>query len=165
MKIPYFDHADLAYDEADNEISDPARAAQALASFLALTPSDRLADSRHIWAYYRDVHETIGGEEWLDPEMGVPAGPQDIWRHVRPRYLYINAGYEGDPACYIVVDCACDWEPEHGLMLVWRDGLRLTKAGGFDGHVSNEGAFDNPAYAGIVYASSSPQHVTRLDAP
>ena len=72
-------------------------------------------------------------------------------------------GYDSDPASYVVINCNCDWEPEHGLTLVWRDGRRLTKAGSFDGHVSNEVAFDDPAYAGVVYAGSFPEHVTRLD--
>ncbi len=163
VKIPYFDGAVLEHDAANDEITDPARAAAALAAFLRLGPADRLADSRHLWAYYRDIHQMVGGKDWLDAEMGVPAGPTGIWPHVRPRWLHLASGYEGDPAAYVVISGGCDWEEEHGVMLVWRDGLRLTKAGPYDGHVSNEGAYDDPVYAGVVYASSSPEWVTRLD--
>lgn len=163
VQVAYFDGADVPHDSRHDEIADPARATAAMSAFLALSPADRLADSRHVWAYYRDYYEIVGGQDWLDAKMGVPAGPEDIWPHVHPQELYLAIGPEGDPASYVIVSCACDWEEEHGLALVWRDGKRLTKAGADDGWPTNGGAYDPSGYSSVVYDSSSPQHLTRLD--
>ncbi len=159
MRVPYFDNAEVEHDEADDEVTDPARAASALAAFLALTPADRLADSRHVWANYRNVHQTIGGDEWLDPVMGVPAGPAQIWGHVQPRRLAVQTDYGPDNAHFIAVSCACDWDEEGGLYLVWRDGARLSKVGCHDGHLTNAPEFD----VDVVHASPDAEFVTRLD--
>lgn len=163
VQVSYFDGIEIPHDARADEFTDADRATAAMSAFLALTPADRLADSPHVWAYYRDYYEMVGGQDWLDAEMGVPAGPEGIWVHVHPQQLYLSMR-DGDPACYVVVDCNCDWEQEHGLMLVWRDGKRLTKVGGFDGHVTNVDAYDDPAYADVVYAASAAEYVTRLDA-
>ena len=61
LKLPYFDNAEV---ELDEDLQEPdERAAEALAAFLRLTLADRLRDSRHVYAYYRDFHEVVGGED------------------------------------------------------------------------------------------------------
>jgi hypothetical protein len=40
-----------------------------------------------------------------------------------------------DQRVYVSVECECDWEPEHGLQIVFRDGATVTKVGPYDGHV------------------------------
>jgi hypothetical protein len=131
-KAPYFDDADIFL--ADDVDPDDPRTASVLAAFLALTPADRLRDSRHVFAYYRDVHETVGGEDWLDAEMGVPASPEDIWRFVEPRVLGVWQAHadDADPNDYVWIEGDCGWEDEHGLLLVWRRGETLNKVGGFE---------------------------------
>ena len=64
---------------------------------------------------------------------------------------------------YVVVEANCDWEEEHGLMLVWKDGKRLTKVGGYDGHLSNVWAYDDDTLENVVYAASNPKFQTLLD--
>jgi len=75
LTVPYFDGVQLPLlrdfgDASANAISslpipasdlDPGRAA-ALACFLALSPNQRLADSRHVHAYYLDVRQHHGME-------------------------------------------------------------------------------------------------------
>jgi hypothetical protein len=135
----------------------------ALARFLALGPADRRGDSRHVYAYYRDFRDWVESEP-IDARMGVPARPEDIWRHVRPTGAHaIRRG--GDPHVYIAVEAECDWEEEHGLMLVWCDGARLTKCGGFDGHPTNVNASADPALADVVYRGLDPAWTTRRDGP
>lgn len=151
IHVPYFDQAELEVDdlaevgdlEADEEVGKAA-----LQAFLELTPADRLADTRHVYAYYRDFYEAVGGEDFLDEEMGVPKTPEAIWAHVRPTQIYLRAGQE-DERCYLVVACKCDWEIEHGLMMVWRDGTTLCKVGGDDGH--NTYAYADDSLADVVY--------------
>jgi hypothetical protein len=85
IRIPYFDNAEVSRCD-DDEVApgDTAAAEAVLASFLALTPTDRIADSRHVFAYYRDYREAVGGKDWLDAEMGVPQTAADIWHSVTP---------------------------------------------------------------------------------
>ncbi len=47
----------------------------------------------------------------------------------------------GDKGIYISVECGCDWEEEHGLQLVLKNGLKVNKLGGYDGHLTNSDAF------------------------
>lgn len=151
MRVPYFDDADLEYED-DGDGSEKAE--QALAAFLALTREDRLRDSRHVYAYYRDYREAVGGEDWMDEEMGVPSSPEDIWTYVQPMSFWL---VEEDGIWFISCECNCGWEIEHGLQLAWKEGKQLTKVGGFDGHVTNWEVDED-----VVYASLDPAYMTRL---
>lgn len=161
VQLPYFNNAEVelfdGFDEND------LQAAEALATFLALTPADRLKDSRHVFAYYCDFREAVGGEDWLDAEMGIPEKPEDIWDHVTPNVVGVWKGRGDDKHTYIFVEANCVWEEEHGLLLVWRDGKVLNKAGGFDGHPTNAGAYADNAMSDVVYRASNPDYTTRLD--
>lgn len=160
FKVPYFDDAEM---ETIEQLSDEGAIA-ALAAFMALTPSDRIADARHVFAYYKDYHQAVGGEDWLDEQMGVPETPADIWNHVTPgREIELTPGRGGDENWYVVMEANCEWEEEHGLMLVWRNGTTLIKVGGYDGHVTNRDAYDDDSLIGVVYAASNPSFTTRLD--
>lgn len=159
FKVPYFDNAEV---EVLEEVSDEG-AASALASFLALTRADRISDSHHIFAYYRDYHEAVGGEDWLDEEMGVPETPGDIWKYVTPGgEIDVQKGRKDDDNWYVVMEANCGWEEEHGLMLVWRNGTTLIKVGGYDGHLTNRNAYADDSLIDVVYAASNPEYTTRL---
>ncbi|MBY6152003.1 hypothetical protein KUV47_02160 [Vannielia litorea] len=164
LAVPYFDGTvvdrDIYIDH--HQEPSPEQAARALAAFARLTPADRLADSLHVYNYYRDFHQDVGGEEWLDEEMGVPAAPEEIWQHVTPGTVHLVIDPRHPDHVYVVMSAKCVWEEEHGLMMIWEDGARLTKVGGYDGHVTNETAYDRPEYKGIVYKANDPALTTRL---
>jgi hypothetical protein len=44
-----------------------------------------------------------------------------------------------------------DWEPEHGLQIVFRDGRAVTKVGPYGGHLTNSAAHADDTLDGIVY--------------
>jgi hypothetical protein len=103
----------------------------AIRSFLALRPS-ALADARQaIYAYYLQVRSERGDELGVEID-----GPDDVLE-------YVDLGNEpevfrnddGDGRIYVSLECECDWESEHGLQLVFRDGATLSKAGRYDGEV------------------------------
>lgn len=163
IKVPYFDNKEVDFDE-EFDPADP-RTAKVLAAFLKLTPADRIRDSRHVYAYYQDVLDTVGADI-LEEEMGVPESVEDIWRFVRPGFIGI---WKADPEDkdqndYLYIEGACGWEEEHGLLLVWRNGERLNKAGSFDGHSTNEYAYADPDLADVVYKSWDPERSTRVKA-
>lgn len=159
MKVPFFDGIEVSFE--DFEEAEPAKAQAALDAFLALGKQDRLAASRHVYAYYRNFHEMVGGEDWLDASMGVPARPEDIWAHVQPQLLFVGARDDMPGHVYVVIEASCDWEEEHGLMMVWEDGKTLVKVGGYDGHFTNEWAYDDEALRDVVYAGG-PKWTTRI---
>jgi hypothetical protein len=152
-RVPYFDQAELEVDdlaEVGDMDADEEAGAAALRAFLALTSTDRLADTRHVYAYYQDFREAVGGEDLFDADISVPETPDAIWAHVQPTQIYLRAGQE-DEHCYLVAMCECGWEVEHGLMMVWRDGTTLCKVGGHDGHITNTYAYDDASLADVVY--------------
>ncbi|MEM6303661.1 MAG: hypothetical protein AAF744_03015 [Pseudomonadota bacterium] len=158
IALPWFDGA-----EADLEEPETPQKAAALKAFLSLTAQDRLAASRHVYAYYRDYHAIVGGEDWLDAQMGVPAQPEDIWQHVTPQIIAVDSRPDMPGHVYVVIEADCAWEEEHGLMLVWEDGTELIKVSGYDGHTTNVFAYDDDSLADVVYAASDPQFTTRRD--
>ncbi|HEY4199817.1 MAG TPA: hypothetical protein VGM83_04585 [Devosiaceae bacterium] len=168
FRAPYFDNAEVELEE-DDEGNEPGafaphetpEGAAALRAFLALTPADRMADSRHVFAYYADFREAVGGEDWLDEEMGIPETASDIWDNVTPGPISVTQGYD-DRQWYVVMEAECAWEAEHGLMMVWHNGTRLTKVGGYDGHVSNSDAFADEKLSDVVYAAIDRKYTTYL---
>ena len=86
-----------------------------------------------------------------DPEY-IEAAPERIWQHVQlGSELHISRRRHGDHAIYISLECNCDWEPEHGLQLVFREGRAVVKVGPFDGHLTNTDAYDDPGLEGTIY--------------
>ena len=164
--IPYFDNRIVTVDQRA-EVGDlhtlSGAGAFILNAYMGMTSADRLADTRHVYAYYRDIHYHVGGETSLDPFMGVPSSPAAIWNFVQPREIYLMSGFDADPHHYVVAACDCDWEREHGLTLVWRDGTTLCKVGPSDGHTTNVDAFDDPSMQNVVYPAIDARFRTMVE--
>jgi hypothetical protein len=123
---------------ADAFTPDDAEAIDAVMdAFLALTPSDRAVAGVPVLAYCKDTLEAIGADWPEARKMAAIADPADIWRHVVVREIDIRKDTrQGEPSIYVLVHCACDWEEEHGLQLVYRGGNVLTRVGQQDGDVA-----------------------------
>lgn len=136
------------YDE-DNEKEEYERAIQ---NFLALSPDALKAAEQHVFAYYKDCFSY-----WQpsDPEYVVIASPSDVWYHVQlgDAPMVTRRGY-GDKGIYVSLECNCDWEPEHGLQIVFKNGERVTKIGPYDGHLTNSDAFADDRLENVVYRSA-----------
>ena len=143
MAVPLFDgHVVPAHVDAESaEELEPAERS-ALDAFLTLTPNDRRAASRHVAAYARDVWASRGSLRAL--------WPGDVWKSVSPGAVFLM---ERDGICFVAMEAECSWEPEHGLLLVWREGRTLCKVGPFDGHATNTAAYADPAMDDVVYKS------------
>lgn len=158
--VAYFDDAEV---EFDGEIDpDDPKSTSALAAFLALSKQDRLSDTRHVFAFYRDYYEEADKPEWLDEEVGVLQLPADIWNHVTPGTLILEKGRNDDDDWFVVIEAECGWDTEHGLMLVWRNGTALTKVGGYNGHLTNANAYADPSLQNVVYKARNPEFTTRI---
>jgi len=111
----------------DDPAADPDVVVPAMRRFLELTPSAAAEATPYVWAYYQDCVST----GWA-PDV-VIARPDDVWQHVRmPDEFLVLVD---DDVAYVSLECGCDWEVEHGLNLVFRDGDRISKVGQYDGHL------------------------------
>jgi hypothetical protein len=87
-----------------------------------------------------------------DDEFVKIESPGDVWSHVRlGSEPMIGRRAYGDKGIYVSLECNCEWEPEHGLQIVFKDGLRVNKLGPYDGHLTNSDAYANDELEDVIY--------------
>lgn len=103
-----------------------------------------------IFKYYQDMNSAFWTPD--DPEYLVIEAPEKVWNHIQVGRdpMVSRRGY-GDKAVYVSFECECDWEPEHGLQIVLRNGNELVKISPYDGHLTNSDAFDDETLEGVIY--------------
>lgn len=121
----------------------PADFHAAIRAFRGLDRSALEAAAPHIYAYYQDA-----ADEWAE-EIGSVAEVLDHIRFVE--LVTVSRDSRGEQRVYVSVEGECDWEEEHGLQLVFRDGASVTKVGPYDGHLTNVNAYADDSLAGVVY--------------
>jgi hypothetical protein len=102
----------------------------------------------YVFRYYEDMNSEFDEDdaEYVDADL------QDIWKHVQlGREPHVSRRSYGDRGVYVSLECNCDWEPEHGLQLVFKEGRVVVKVGPYDGHLSNADAYDDASLEGVVY--------------
>ena len=103
-----------------------------------------------MFQYYKDCNKDWdeGSERFISIES-----PADVWMHVQlgAKPLVTRRGY-GDQGIYISVECECAWEEEHGLQIVFKNGLKINKIGAYDGHYTNSDAYGDDRLEDIIYA-------------
>jgi hypothetical protein len=116
---------------------------EALRNFLKQTDAHRLECSAHV---HNDCVEFLEAVEYddVDERLCEIARPEEIWAFVHPDKVYVKRRHRRDRDIYITVACECDWEEEHGLQLVFRQGRQLTRVSGQDGHLTHADAYDVP---------------------
>jgi hypothetical protein len=120
----------------------------AILAFLAAPFAVLEAAQEHVFHYYEDMKRYLQGEEGF-PRIEAPA---EVWKHVRfGGETSFHRRHDGDRAVYVSLECNCDWEVEHGLQIVLRHGDEVCKVGPYDGHLTNENAFADPALEGVIY--------------
>ena len=148
--IPFFDNLPLpiTYTEVPTgpaEANRWVRAADAaLTRFLALGSAVRHEATPLVLANYQQMLDLS------DIEPLTVAEPTDIWRFVHPTAVSVTQDYvqHGDEwragDLYVQVSCECDWEEEHGLQLVFREGRMLTRVSDQDGHLTEGSTRPDP---------------------
>jgi hypothetical protein len=147
ITIPFFDNKQIQITfmdcgpEADIEFI--VEADEALRSFLNLTMANRNSYSEIVHKNCTDTLDELGYDT-VSPELANLTNPNDIWRFVNPSGIYVTRRHRRDMNIYISVSCSCNWEEEHGLQLVFRQGKKMTRISGHDGHVTEADAYDRP---------------------
>jgi hypothetical protein len=119
----------------------------AIANFLSGNPAILREADESLFRYYRDFEEW-----WLEDDKQPIKSADELWQHVRlgSEPMVSRRSY-GDKGIYISVECGCDWEQEHGLQLVLKNGRKVNKLGGYDGHLTNSDAFDDESLEDVIY--------------
>jgi hypothetical protein len=119
----------------------------AIANFLSGSPAVLREADEPLFRYYGDFEQW-----WLEDNKQSIKSANELWQHVRlgsepmvTRRLY------GDRGISISIECGCDWEQEHGLQLVLKNGLKVNKLGGYDGHLTNSDAFADESLEDVIY--------------
>lgn len=123
VKIPYFDFKEIVV-----AFFEPTHPPQLIASdkvidnFLHLNSKNKEKDAHLVYKYYKTTLE-LGYTKTLKIKE-----VKDIWNFVIPSEIIIDSDENGD--FYLYVSCGCEWEEEHGLQLVFKNGQTLIKAEG-----------------------------------
>lgn len=100
-----------------------------LENFLKLDSRDKIENSQLVFNYY---DETL---KWGYTKLLDIKTVDEVWNFVYPSEIIIDWDEKGD--FYLCVCCECEWEQEHGLQLVFKDGITLTRASGNDGYYTD----------------------------
>ena len=147
IEIPFFNNKKLTITftsfepEKDKEFI--AEADQALTNFLKLSAEDRNAISILAYKNCTEFLEEFDLDE-ADELLRNIKDPNEIWGFIQPTEIYIRRRPYNEQDVYVQVACECDWEQEHGLQFVFRQGRKLTRISGQDGHLTEADAYDKP---------------------
>lgn len=145
IEIPFFDNKPLSIVFMDFEPQADLKfineADFALSNFLLLNKPDRLRITDLVFKNYSDFLETIGDKDEYNLTLNTNEG---IWDYVHPIEIYVTQRPYNDMDIYVQIHCNCDWEEEHGLQLVFRQGRQLTRVSDIDGHLTEADAYDKP---------------------
>jgi len=147
VAIPFFDNAQIPVTFSDyvpeEDAQFMAEADAALTNFLRLDADYRLSISEHAWLNFADFADEVG-VNGIPKKMRVLTDEKLIWKHIHPTKIYVTRRPYNEQDIYVQVACECDWEPEHGLQLVFRQGRKLTRVSNQDGHLTEADAWDKP---------------------
>lgn len=147
VAIPFFDNIALPVTFMDyiptDDIDFASEADNALQNFLAKGPEAKMEVSGLVFKNCKDFLDIIGFTE-QDKHLWNIQEKSEIWKYVTPSQVYVARRPYNDRDVYVIVACECDWEQEHGLQLVFRQGKKITRVSDQDGHLTEADAYDKP---------------------
>ena len=136
VNVPFFDGRSLPVQLLSVSAADGAAIDAAMDNFLQLNAHDRTLAAPAVLANCQDFLGLVDLVSDADHVMAALTDPDAIWPYVDCQSIdIVKDDGDGEPAIYIVLTCNCEWEPEHGLQIVYRNGLQLTRVSEQDGHV------------------------------
>ena len=147
VEIPFFDNRKVSFTFMDvDPMADTTfieEADLALRNFLNLTTADRDIYSELVYKNCTDTLDELGYDS-VNEDLANLNSPKGIWNFVKPSGIFVSRRHRRDQDIYLAVSCGCDWEEEHGLQLVFKQGKQLTRISGHDGHITDADAYDKP---------------------
>jgi hypothetical protein len=147
ISVPFFDGKKMPVTfmnyAPDSDQQFLEKADEALRNFLKLGKRYRQEVSKHVYKNCIDFLEDVGYDE-VDETLRDMKDENEIWKFVHPSEIYVSRRPYKEHDIYVQIACSCDWEQEHGLQLVFRQGLKLTRVSDQDGHVTEADAYGKP---------------------
>lgn len=121
---------------------------KAINSFINLDKNVLYDVSEYVYQYYQEkiMITSLEDENYIKIDK-----PQDVWEFVQFGHEHEVSRRDYDSRIYISLECNCDWEPEHGLQLVFKNGCYINKLGPYDGHLANSDAFGDESLEDVIY--------------
>lgn len=114
-----------------------------LSNFLNIGPELREQIAPLVWQNCKDFLEAIGYDE-QDKTLWEIKEANQIWNFVEFQDVYLERRHRRDRGIYVRISGACEWEQEHGLQLVFRQGKKLTRVSTIDGSLTEADAYNKP---------------------
>lgn len=134
ISIPLFDGKLLKVTfnvDLENDKQILAESDKAIKNFLQIKSSERMKFSQSVYKNYRQIQDYYDSQDWGASALELN-NENEIWQFVYPHEVYICRGYDADKSIYLIVTCGCEWEPEHGLQLVFKNGVELSRISDID---------------------------------
>lgn len=94
---------------------------------------------------YKNCIDFVNGieEEYRDEfqEFLEIKNKNEIWDYISFSEIHVERRLWSDKNIYVSVKCNCEWEEEHGLQIVFRQGKMITRVSGIDGHITEADAY------------------------
>ena len=121
----------------------------AISNFLSADQSVLRDAEPYIYQYYERCKDYYDPED--DEYVNIKSA-SDVWQHVRlgNEPMFTRRAY-GDNGIYVSLECGCDWEQEHGLQIVFKNGIKVNKVGAYDGHVTNSDAYADDSLENVIF--------------
>lgn len=148
ISIPFFDNEKLTITfmdfEPEHDKTFIDEADQALINFLKLNADDRNLISVLAYKNCMDFLDAVEYDEADEPDEPLRQinNKNEIWNFIQPTEIYVTRRPYKEQDIYVQIACECDWEQEHGLQLVFRQGKKLTRISDQDGHLTEADAYD-----------------------
>lgn len=138
--VPFFDGRFLPVQLMSVSAEDASAIDVAMKNFLRLNAQDRSRAAPAVLENCQNFLSMIDLTTEADHAMAALTDPDAIWPYVDCQSIDIvkdegDSDGVGEPSIHVVLTCHCEWEPEHGLQIVYRNGERLTRVSEQDGHV------------------------------
>lgn len=129
IAVPFLDSDKICFhcEYFEDDETFLADASAILTEFLALTLQDRQTISKYVMQNCQEFMDMVG-DEYFDKALLEVIKNNDIhaiWRHVEPLSVAI-VRHDKTGQMFLLVECGCDWEEEHGLQLTIKEGMILT---------------------------------------
>lgn len=122
---------------------------KAIRNLLSAKPSMLKAVTDELYHYFLDANDNEYRDE--DDQVEI-SSPDDVWRCVNfGEEVHIERRGYGDGGVYASFECGCEWEEEHGLQIVFKNGNAVCKIGPYDGHLTNSDAYDDESLENVIY--------------
>jgi hypothetical protein len=142
IPIPFFEDRKIKFifDGCENDANFFSDVDKAISNFLEKNDLERMEISHLVFKNYTEFIEAVGDDKGL-PKI---QDEKDVWQFVYPDEIIVTRRHRLDNDIYLQIHCNCEWEIEHGLQIVFRQGKKITRVSSIDGHSTEADAYDKP---------------------